>query len=186
MRTYTFISDYKGNTHINQYQGPDVYNALVTWGENLDPHIYSKNKMARIREEIQDEDLAPIPVKSVNAVWCCAFLSGKSFFLLNIVEGMGQMKGGENHVSLFTFVADFKGGTYISQYRANDVSGALHLWADNLDREYFPYRLRNSIQKKLKTQDGAIAALEAVDSVWRISCVIHRSLLILNIVETFD
>ena len=33
----------------------------------------------------------------------------------------------------FTFIAEFKNGTYISQYKADNLMEAVLIWADNLD-----------------------------------------------------
>ena len=36
-------------------------------------------------------------------------------------------------MKLFTFIADYKGGTYISQYVAKTLEEALNLWINNVD-----------------------------------------------------
>lgn len=35
-------------------------------------------------------------------------------------------------MKLFTFIADYKGGTYISQYVAKTLEEALNLWINNV------------------------------------------------------
>lgn len=37
----------------------------------------------------------------------------------------------------YTFLADYKGGTYISQYSADNLKEALFLWGSNLVLESF-------------------------------------------------
>lgn len=37
------------------------------------------------------------------------------------------------HPGLFTFVMNYKGGTYISQIEANDKNAAMASWIQNLD-----------------------------------------------------
>lgn len=36
-------------------------------------------------------------------------------------------------MKLFTFIADYKGGTYISQYTAKTLDEALNSWVNNVD-----------------------------------------------------
>lgn len=84
----------------------------------------------------------------------------------------------------FTFIAEFKNGTYISQYKADNLMEALYIWADNLDAQFFTNKVKAIIQEKVKDNFYSPVAIEEVDSVWCSSFGIFRSLLILNIVET--
>ena len=71
----------------------------------------------------------------------------------------------------FTFIAEYKKGTYISQYESSNLMEALVIWADNLDIQF-----RDNFYSPV--------SIEKVDNVWCSSYVIFRSLLLLNIVET--
>ena len=73
----------------------------------------------------------------------------------------------------FTFIAEFKNGTYISQYKA-----------DNLDVQFFTNKVKTKIQEKVRDSFYSPVLIEEVDNVWCSSYVIFRSLLLLNIVET--
>lgn len=73
----------------------------------------------------------------------------------------------------FTFIAEFKNGTYISQYKA-----------DNLDVQFFTNKVKTKIQEKVRDSFYSPVSIEEVDNVWCSSYVIFRSLLLLNIVET--
>lgn len=42
----------------------------------------------------------------------------------------------------FTFIAEFKNGTYISQYKADNLMEAVLIWADNLDVQFFTNKVR--------------------------------------------
>ena len=84
----------------------------------------------------------------------------------------------------YTFIAEFRGGTYISQYEAINLTKALFIWADNLDSQIFKDRVKIRIQEKVKEKDFSPVSIETVDNVWCSSYVIFRSFLLLNIVET--
>lgn len=86
-------------------------------------------------------------------------------------------------MKLFTFIADYKGGTYISQYMAKTLEEALNLWINNVD--FFTEKQLRSFNKYIN--DGNIDTpikLEDLNNVWRICYGVLGALLILNVVET--
>lgn len=84
----------------------------------------------------------------------------------------------------FTFIAEFRNGTYISQYEASNLQEAILVWADNLDVLFFTNKVKAKIQENVRDSFYSPVPIEEVDSVWCSSYVIYRSLLLLNIVET--
>ena len=84
----------------------------------------------------------------------------------------------------FTFIAEYKKGTYISQYESSNLMEALVIWADNLDIQFFTEKVKTKIQEKVRDNFYSPVSIEKVDNVWCSSYVIFRSLLLLNIVET--
>ena len=84
----------------------------------------------------------------------------------------------------FTFIAEYKKGTYISQYESSNLMEALVIWADNLDIQFFTEKVKAKIQEKVRDNFYSPGSIEKVDNVWCSSYVIFRSLLLLNIVET--
>ena len=84
----------------------------------------------------------------------------------------------------FTFIAEFKNGTYISQYKADNLMEAVLIWADNLDVQFFTNKVKTKIQEIVRDSFYSPVSIEEVDNVWCSSYVIFRSLLLLNIVET--
>ena len=86
MKKFTFISEYKGGTYIDQYESLNIYDALIFWQKKLDNTIYAEHDIELLSKEIQLEDYKPTPINGIENVWCCVFLSGDSFLLLNIIE----------------------------------------------------------------------------------------------------
>ena len=84
----------------------------------------------------------------------------------------------------FTFIAEYKKGTYISQYESSNLMEALVIWADNLDIQFFTEKVKAKIQEKVRDNFYSQVSIEKVDNVWCSSYVIFRSLLLLKIVET--
>ena len=51
----------------------------------------------------------------------------------------------------FTFIAEFKNGTYISQYKADNLMEAVLIWADNLDVQFESWLLALGKKKELNS-----------------------------------
>ena len=47
----------------------------------------------------------------------------------------------------FTVIAEYKGGTYVSQHYADTVDEAVMKWAENLDLQYFSEKEKRKIAK---------------------------------------
>ena len=90
----------------------------------------------------------------------------------------------------FTFIADYKGGTYISQYLAENVIKARDLWAEGLSPKYFKKEERRIILKavaKYRDDDAYLPILiRGIDSVWHDFILVKEEALALNIVETIE
>jgi len=66
----------------------------------------------------------------------------------------------------FTFIAEFKNGTYISQYKADNLMEAVLIWADNLDVQFFTNKVKTKIQEKVRDSFYSPVSIEEVDNVW--------------------
>ena len=43
----------------------------------------------------------------------------------------------------YTFIVEFKGGTYISQHRAPDIIAAFNMWADYFSKEPYVSKMQS-------------------------------------------
>lgn len=84
----------------------------------------------------------------------------------------------------FTFIAEFRGGTYISQYKCNTLNEAVTQWSKGLSLEYFSKNIKKRIIEKTKEEEYRPLLLDSIDNTWCVSYYIYRSFLLLNIVET--
>ena len=68
---------------------------------------------------------------------------------------------------LFTFFLEYKGGTYISQVRAQSYKSAPKVWAEKLDLSVIS-QLESDFQSKLlKSVDNEIPTpIKGIDKVW--------------------
>jgi hypothetical protein len=91
----------------------------------------------------------------------------------------------------FTFITDFRGGTYISQVKANDVDAAVFAWVEQLkvDKNAIKNLREKTIAQlyqEAKDQDHRLVALEGVKNVWCTSFATKTGFLLVNIVQTYD
>ena len=86
-------------------------------------------------------------------------------------------------MKLFTFIADYKGGTYISQYMAKTLEEALNLWINNVD--FFNEKQLKSLKKNIEYGDTEFPTkLGGLSNVWCTCYIVLGTLLLLNIIET--
>ncbi len=78
---YTFLTETKGSTTIDQYEGSDVRDALRKW-----------NRLSRLRPRFTEDQLfdsgrgGPTPIKKRKATWCFSGMNAPGqFFLVHIV-----------------------------------------------------------------------------------------------------
>ncbi len=82
----------------------------------------------------------------------------------------------------FTFIVDFRRGTYISQYIEQDIHTALRTWANSLDVTIYSQRIIKKIQTEVIWEQPS--PIRGVDSVWCCTFSPYNSFLLLNIIET--
>lgn len=86
----------------------------------------------------------------------------------------------------FTIVANFRGGTFVSQYNAYSVVEAIMIWAENLDLQYFQEKEKRKILKELKDWGDEFppTLLDGLTNVWYKHINVYRRFVDMNIVET--
>lgn len=86
----------------------------------------------------------------------------------------------------FTVIAEYKGGTYVSQHYADTVDEAIMKWAENLDLQYFSEKEKRKIIKELKYWADELPAvlLDGLTNVWHQHVIVYRKSVFLNVVET--
>lgn len=87
---------------------------------------------------------------------------------------------------LFTFVLDYKGGTY-SQVRADSAKEAATIWAKELDTKPIA-GLRSKLVEQLQqeVEEGAPVPLAGLKNVWCTSAHIKHEPMLINIIQTSE
>ena len=84
----------------------------------------------------------------------------------------------------YTFIAEYRGGTYISQCIALDLKAALLIWVNNLDKRFFSAHKKQMLQDEISDIDFFPVPINGIDKVWCRSYLSGKYFLLLNIVET--
>lgn len=91
----------------------------------------------------------------------------------------------QRKAKLFTFVLDYRGGTYISQIESDSVSLSLRKWLDVVDLDEvwgLTNRGRSRFREALLSHD--LAAVDRVSNVWCASGRVRGALATVHVVQT--
>ncbi len=83
--------------------------------------------------------------------------------------------------NLYTFVLDYKGGTYISQAIDNLPGDAVKKWIKKLNLEQIGIK---TTSKVISNPDENISPLDTLKNVWCMTFMINGELALVNIVKT--
>lgn len=91
-------------------------------------------------------------------------------------------------MSLYTIIFEYRGGTYISQVEAEDVSQALYLWGKDLNPKEIQYmglklkeKLNKEIHEQLNELELSPTPLSGVTNCWCAGVILSG---LVNIVKT--
>ncbi|MFN3228972.1 MAG: hypothetical protein ACK41P_03880 [Asticcacaulis sp.] len=89
---------------------------------------------------------------------------------------------------LFTICVEYDGGTYISQFKAEDPSLAIRLWCESFEYdEKINKKTRNiavSVRQSIELSNECPVQLEGIENVWCICSSYRKNLILLNIIKT--
>jgi hypothetical protein len=90
-------------------------------------------------------------------------------------------------MSLYTFIMDYKGGTYISQIEEVSLKTACNKWAKQLNtNEIYGLGEKSKALLKMLSLEEEIVAINGLNNVWCFTAFIRNSLVLVNIVKTAE
>ncbi len=85
----------------------------------------------------------------------------------------------------YTFIMEFRGGTYISQVNAKNLEQGLISWCKNLDVTQIKYLGQKAKEELLGSIDSEeLTPINSVKSVWYFCKGIRAGFLMVNIIKT--
>jgi hypothetical protein len=84
----------------------------------------------------------------------------------------------------FTFITEYRGGTYISQFEGFDLNALLLVWCEKLDSRYFTKKKKEQISIEIKGLNNTPVRVSTLDNVWCSCFLSGKFFLLLTIVET--
>jgi hypothetical protein len=92
-------------------------------------------------------------------------------------------------MGLFTFVFEYKGGTYIDQKSADDVKSALINWAKDLNTskiDGFNSAEKTELLNELNNLDSELVSLDGLVNTWCQDVFIGDKMYLINIIQTIS
>jgi hypothetical protein len=88
-------------------------------------------------------------------------------------------------MALYTFIMDYRGGTYAAQVRATSVQTAARQWAEKLAVDAI-WGFGPAAQRQLRARvwDDKPVPLDGLESVWCLSAIVRGHLALINVIET--
>lgn len=88
---------------------------------------------------------------------------------------------------LFTFIMEFRGGTYINQVEADSLEDAILLWPASLtiqEIKHFGEKSREALKLKLADADETPILLDGLTNCWCHAFSLPTGFALVNIVQT--
>ncbi|PWV56440.1 hypothetical protein [Chitinophaga sp. S165] len=87
----------------------------------------------------------------------------------------------------YTFIAEFRGGTYISQVKAANVSAAMVLWSKELNPaeiKFLGEKGKLELQTEIEAENPT--KVEGIENVWFFCLRIKSGYFMVNVVKTSE
>lgn len=85
---------------------------------------------------------------------------------------------------LYTFIMDWSGGTYVSQFSGNDIKSTITAWADSIDTNLLDIQAVDKADFIADVKNENAVALYGITKAWAISPNIKGKMATVTIVET--
>nr|WP_299417086.1 hypothetical protein [uncultured Emticicia sp.] len=88
-------------------------------------------------------------------------------------------------MNIYTFIMEFRGGTYINQVSANNIEESINVWSNQLDISqiaHFGQKAKENLIKSISNE--MVTELNSVKNVWFFCITINVGFLMVNIVKT--
>jgi hypothetical protein len=86
-------------------------------------------------------------------------------------------------VTLFTFILDHAGGTYVSQLIAPDQDKALQSWIERLDNDEIE-GISKSVRPAFRETGANLVEVDGLTGVWCGTAIADEVLALLNVIRT--
>ena len=89
----------------------------------------------------------------------------------------------------FTFIVNFRGGTYCTQVQAGDVTKSILEWIEKIKKEqdqiqYLGDKIIDELKKEAKDEDNEVVLLNGLKNTWYTQYSTRQGVFHINIVQT--
>lgn len=95
----------------------------------------------------------------------------------------------KNKLKTFTFIADYRGGTYCTQVQAETINKSVRKWTEKLKVEieeiqYLGYKIIEELEAVSKDKDNQPTPLKGLKNVWCANYTTRQGSFSINIIQT--
>jgi len=99
------------------------------------------------------------------------------------------MNPSDNYPKLYTFIVDFRGGTYCTQVYASNLDDSLLKWIDRLKIEktgikFLGNKTIEQLEEKIIDPDYKPVSIAGLINAWCTSCSTRKGFFLINIILT--
>lgn len=93
--------------------------------------------------------------------------------------------GMQNHKKLFTVVFEYDKGTFISQFKIEELKDLLLKWTyDLLTQKIINYLDYENLSSELKEEDNGLIEVKGLRNIWTTSVNLSKGFALINIIST--
>ncbi|MFY0254328.1 hypothetical protein ACDQ55_10285 [Chitinophaga sp. 30R24] len=90
-------------------------------------------------------------------------------------------------MNIYTFITEFRGGTYISQVKGINVNAAMVLWSESLDLAQIKFLgEKGKLELQAELNNESPTKVEGIENVWFFCLRIKPGLLMVNVIKTSE
>jgi hypothetical protein len=125
---FTIISEYKGGTYVHQVAAADPADAFAVWADQMTRDtILSADEKTLFQEAVAYSlsESSLVALDGLSNVWYEGFSLGDDLFEVTLVA---TTETTPRSGMLYTVMAAYRGGTYVSQHEAPNLTQACEAW----------------------------------------------------------
>lgn len=163
MTTFSFIINFKDENYISQATAPDLKQAIKNRVNNLETkkinYLDEKSKQYMLENTNELLDFL-VPIETTKNIWITTLIFKGEIATIHILK-TDTTPESEAAEAQYSFVMEFRGGTYISQKTAKNRNKAIKTWANSLNINEIKY-LSQKTKKQLIDQIPALINEEKI------------------------
>ncbi|MFZ4633268.1 MAG: hypothetical protein ACOYNO_03570 [Saprospiraceae bacterium] len=184
---FTIISEYKGGTYVHQVSAAGPVDAFAVWAEQMSGDtIFTADEKTLFQEAVAYSlsENSLVALDGLSNVWYEGFSLGDDLFEATLVA---TTETTARSGMLYTVMAAYRGGTYVSQHEAPNLTQACEAWQQYIQSGEgipdLPLSDFNASYRE-RMEDRPPTPLTGLQHAWFFSVYLNKASVLVNVVET--